>query len=136
MSAARRSHSRAVAALLTFLLATASADVAPAAGIARPERASVAASSANAEPTTSSATWFPPDSAVRSILAARVEAGQAIGLVVGLLENGETRIVTVGKSGGPGRYSAEGALNVKGFPPILFSLLAEKYGSRSRPVRS
>lgn len=109
MSAARRSHSRAVAALLTFLLATASADVAPAAGIARPERASVAASSANAEPTTSSATWFPPDSAVRSILAARVEAGQAIGLVVGLLENGETRIVTVGKSGGPGERPLDGA---------------------------
>jgi CubicO group peptidase (beta-lactamase class C family) len=77
--------------------------------LAQPGRDAPPAASAFAEPTTSSATWFPPDSAVRSILAARVEAGQATGLVVGLLENGETRIVTFGKSGGPGERPLDGA---------------------------
>jgi len=66
-------------------------------------------SAADADPVSSSATWFPPDSAVRSILAARIEAGQAVGLVVGLLEDGATRIVCVGTSGGPGGRPLDGA---------------------------
>lgn len=90
---------RPATALLAILLTAAVATVAPAA----------VAPSASRGPTTSSATWFPPDSAVRSILAARVEAGQATGLVVGLLENGETRIVTFGKSGGPGERPLDSA---------------------------
>ena len=68
----------------------------------------VVSASAADEPTLSSATWFPSDSAVLAILQARVEAGQAAGLVVGLLENGETRVVGFGKSGGPGERPLDG----------------------------
>lgn len=68
-----------------------------------------AASAAPAEPTTSSATFFPDDSSVRAILEARVEAGQAVGLVVGLLEDGKTRIVTAGRSDGPDGRPLDGA---------------------------
>jgi D-alanyl-D-alanine-carboxypeptidase/D-alanyl-D-alanine-endopeptidase len=68
----------------------------------------IASASAAGEPTLSSDTWFPADSAVRAILRARIETGQTTGLVVGLLENGETRIVTCGKSGGPGARPLDG----------------------------
>jgi CubicO group peptidase (beta-lactamase class C family) len=53
--------------------------------------------------------WFPPDSTVRSILAARVEAGEGVGLVVGMLEGGQTRIVSYGKSGAPADRPLDGA---------------------------
>jgi CubicO group peptidase (beta-lactamase class C family) len=97
--AGRRSDTRAVTILLVFLVMPVGARAAP---------TGIAPSPANG-PTASSATWFPPDSEVRSILAARVAAGQATGFVVGLLENGETRIVTAGKSGGPGERPLDGA---------------------------
>jgi CubicO group peptidase (beta-lactamase class C family) len=53
--------------------------------------------------------WFPSDSAMRSILAARIEAGFSTGLVVGLLENGKTRVFAAGKSDGPGGRPLDGA---------------------------
>ena len=61
------------------------------------------------EPTTASPGWFPSDSLVRALLVSRIEAGQAVGLVVGLLEpDGGTRIITAGKSGGPGERPLDG----------------------------
>ena len=42
---------------------------------------------------------FPADSAVRAVLRQRVDSGRAVGLVVGLLENGERRVIAVGSSG-------------------------------------
>ncbi|MBI3540058.1 MAG: beta-lactamase family protein [Candidatus Eisenbacteria bacterium] len=39
---------------------------------------------------------FPPDSAVRAILAARVATGRVPGLVVGLLDHGATRVIVAG----------------------------------------
>jgi serine-type D-Ala-D-Ala carboxypeptidase/endopeptidase len=68
-----------------------------------------AAVAAPDDPTISSPPFFPADSTVRAILAARVDAGQAAGLVVGLLENGETRIVAAGASDGPNRRPLDGA---------------------------
>lgn len=75
---------------------------------AAPAGADVAVAAA-AEPTVSSPGFFPADSVVRAILAARVEAGQAVGIVVGLLEGGETRIVAAGRSDGPGGRPLDGA---------------------------
>ena len=63
-----------------------------------------------AEPTTSSAGWFPADSAVRTMLEQRIDAGQGTGFVVGMLEpDGSTRIVVAGKSDGPGDRPLDGA---------------------------
>jgi CubicO group peptidase (beta-lactamase class C family) len=46
---------------------------------------------------------FPPDSAIRSIMAARVGGGGSAGIVIGLLEpDGRTRFLAAG-SAGPGR---------------------------------
>jgi D-alanyl-D-alanine-carboxypeptidase/D-alanyl-D-alanine-endopeptidase len=42
---------------------------------------------------------FPADSAVRAILQQRVDSGRAVGLVVGLLENGKRRVIVAGASG-------------------------------------
>lgn len=53
------------------------------------------------DPTLWSPGWFPADSVVRAMVAARVDAGSAVGIVVGLIENGEMRIVTAGRSDGP-----------------------------------
>ena len=68
-----------------------------------------AAPPSSAAPTTSSPTWFPADSAVRAIMRNRVESGQATGLVVGLLDNGERRVVGFGRSGAPGGRPLDGA---------------------------
>lgn len=42
---------------------------------------------------------FPSDSAIRAILQQRVDSGRAVGLVVGLIENGRRRVVAVGSAG-------------------------------------
>ena len=60
------------------------------------------------EPTTRESGWFPADSVVRAMVAARVDAGSAVGLVVGLVENGGMRIVTAGRSDGPESIGREG----------------------------
>lgn len=62
------------------------------------------------EPTLSSPGYFPPESTVRAILQARVDAGLAAGLVVGLLEaDGSRSIVACGRSDGPGGRPLDGA---------------------------
>lgn len=68
-----------------------------------------AAAAPTGDPTTSSPPFFPADSVVRAILAARVDAGQAAGLVVGMIENGETRVVAAGRSDGPNARPLDGA---------------------------
>jgi CubicO group peptidase (beta-lactamase class C family) len=103
-TAAPRAKARAGGALRALLIAVAGAAVA-----AMASAEALAAPSGPGEPVTGSAAWFPPDSAVRSMLAARVESGQAAGIVVGLLESGKTRVVTYGKSGGPGERPLDGA---------------------------
>jgi serine-type D-Ala-D-Ala carboxypeptidase/endopeptidase len=42
---------------------------------------------------------FPSDSAIRAILASRVDSGHARGIVVGLLDRGQRRFVTYGSAG-------------------------------------
>src|SRR5262245_66534734 len=52
---------------------------------------------------------LPPDSIVRAILKNRVDAGRTPGIVVGLIEGGQSRVVAYGKSGGPGDRPLDGA---------------------------
>ncbi|HKQ57359.1 MAG TPA: serine hydrolase [Candidatus Eisenbacteria bacterium] len=59
--------------------------------------------------TVSSPAWFPSDSEVRAMLQQRIDVGQGTGLVVGLLEGGETRIIACGKSDGAGERPLDGA---------------------------
>ena len=59
--------------------------------------------------TAPAAAWFPSDSTMRAILAARIEAGFSKGIVVGLLENGKTRVFAAGQSDGPGGRPLDGA---------------------------
>lgn len=84
------------------------------------------------EPTTSSPGYFPPDSVVRGILRARVDAGLAAGLVVGLLDaDGTRRIVDYGRSDGAGGRPLDGATVFEiGSVTKIFtcSLLAEMVG--------
>jgi serine-type D-Ala-D-Ala carboxypeptidase/endopeptidase len=51
---------------------------------------------------TARAQVLPTDSAIRAILKTRVDSGAAIGIVVGILENGRRRYIAYG-SAGPGR---------------------------------
>lgn len=74
-----------------------------------PLLAALACTHGGGAPAEAAEAWFPPDSAVRAILTQRIEAGQGVGLVVGLLENGRTRIVTAGTSGAPGGRPLDGA---------------------------
>lgn len=59
-------------------------------------------------PAAALAAHFPADSVVRAILVERVEAGRAVGIVVGLLEEGRTRVLAAGTAGGPGARPLDG----------------------------
>jgi CubicO group peptidase (beta-lactamase class C family) len=54
------------------------------------------------------ASVFPADSTVRSILKARVDSGQVAGIVVGLLENGQTRVIAYGRADSAGTRPLDG----------------------------
>jgi CubicO group peptidase (beta-lactamase class C family) len=61
------------------------------------------------DPTLSSPGFFPADSTVRAILAERVDAGVSPGIVVGLLDaDGTTRVLSAGRSDGPGGRPLDG----------------------------
>ncbi len=101
---ARRS---AVAALVALLIAPA---LAHAQMVVTAQEPPAGAAGNAGEPTLSSPGYFPPDSVVRGILRARVDAGAAAGLVVGLLDaDGTRRIVAYGRSDGPGDRPLDGA---------------------------
>ena len=66
-------------------------------------------STGSAHPDPYTPPWFPSDETVRAMLASRVEAGQAVGLVVGMIEGGQPRVVSYGKSNGPYERPLDGA---------------------------
>ncbi len=64
---------------------------------------------AAAAPASLAAQWTaPPDDSIARVLDGRIERGGAVGLVVGVVENGRPRVVAAGRRGGEGSPAPDG----------------------------